>query len=196
MIIWINGSFGAGKTTTAFDLHHRLPGSYVFDPENIGYFFRKNIPRELQFQDFQDFPIWRSFNYELLSYIAGKSDRVILIPMTVVNPDYFQEIVGRLREEGHTVHHVALWVSKKELTKRLGRRLDRHSWASKQVDRCMEGLSSHTCFQPHIETDGLSIDEVVTRVAAVTGIELQPDTRSPWKKTFNRINALLQHIRS
>jgi chloramphenicol 3-O-phosphotransferase len=33
MIIWLNGAFGAGKTQTAFELHSRIPDSYVFDPE-------------------------------------------------------------------------------------------------------------------------------------------------------------------
>ena len=40
MIIWLNGAFGAGKTQTAYELHRRLPGSYVYDPENAGFFMR------------------------------------------------------------------------------------------------------------------------------------------------------------
>ncbi len=44
MIIWINGAFGSGKTQTAYELHRRLDGSYVYDPENAGYFIRKNLP--------------------------------------------------------------------------------------------------------------------------------------------------------
>ena len=45
MILWINGAFGSGKTTTAYELHRRLkPLSYVYDPENVGYFLRKNEP--------------------------------------------------------------------------------------------------------------------------------------------------------
>lgn len=44
MIIWINGAFGSGKTQTAYELHRRLDGSYVYDPENAGYFIRENLP--------------------------------------------------------------------------------------------------------------------------------------------------------
>ncbi len=44
MIIWLNGAFGAGKTQTAYALRRRLPGSYVYDPENIGYCLPHNVP--------------------------------------------------------------------------------------------------------------------------------------------------------
>jgi hypothetical protein len=31
MMIWINGAFGAGKTTLAEELHRRLPDALAFD---------------------------------------------------------------------------------------------------------------------------------------------------------------------
>ena len=34
VIIWINGGFGAGKTTLAEELHRRLPDAVVYDPED------------------------------------------------------------------------------------------------------------------------------------------------------------------
>ena len=36
MIIWINGAFGAGKTTLAEELHRRLPDAVVYNPEDVG----------------------------------------------------------------------------------------------------------------------------------------------------------------
>ena len=35
MIIWINGGFGAGKTTLAEELHCRLPDAVVYNPEDV-----------------------------------------------------------------------------------------------------------------------------------------------------------------
>ena len=34
VIIWINGGFGAGKTTLAEELHRRLPEAVVYNPED------------------------------------------------------------------------------------------------------------------------------------------------------------------
>ncbi|GLI84134.1 hypothetical protein ANABIO32_18340 [Rossellomorea marisflavi] len=46
MIIMINGAFGAGKTTLANALCKELPGSMIFDPEEVGYMLRNVIPEE------------------------------------------------------------------------------------------------------------------------------------------------------
>ena len=62
MIIWINGAFGSGKTVTAYELHRRIPNSFVYDPENIGFFLNKNLPKKLLKGDFQDYRIWRELN--------------------------------------------------------------------------------------------------------------------------------------
>lgn len=35
MIIWINGSFGVGKTTIAENLKSRVANAIVYDPEKI-----------------------------------------------------------------------------------------------------------------------------------------------------------------
>ena len=35
VIIWINGGFGASKTTLAQELHRRLPDAIVYDPEDV-----------------------------------------------------------------------------------------------------------------------------------------------------------------
>ena len=67
MIIWLNGAFGAGKTTAAYELHRRLAGSLVYDPEEVGYFLRRSAPC-FRTPDFQDLPLWRALNYEPVSY--------------------------------------------------------------------------------------------------------------------------------
>ena len=54
MIIWINGAFGSGKTHTAAELHRRLKDSYLYDPEEIGYFIRGHVPEEAKEGDFQE----------------------------------------------------------------------------------------------------------------------------------------------
>ncbi|MGH2233506.1 adenylyl-sulfate kinase, partial [Enterococcus faecalis] len=36
MIIWLNGAFGAGKTTIADELQQKLLNAIIYDPEIIG----------------------------------------------------------------------------------------------------------------------------------------------------------------
>lgn len=58
MIIWLNGTFGAGKTTTAAALIPMLGGFPVFDPETVGYMLAPNVA-DLRVSDFQHWPAWR-----------------------------------------------------------------------------------------------------------------------------------------
>lgn len=75
MIIWINGAFGSGKTTCAYELNRRLPDSFVYDPENIGYFIRENIPKKLHELDFQNHEQWWGFNYHWNGVNHGQNDK-------------------------------------------------------------------------------------------------------------------------
>lgn len=172
MIIWINGAFGSGKTQTANMLHGRLPNSYVYDPENVGYFIRENVPDSLRQPDFQDFPLWREFNYEMLAYIARRFDGVILAPMTLVNPEYFNAIISRLREQGFRVHHYALCASKETLLRRLQSRGDGpQSWAAQQIDRCIACLTN-PAFNELLNTDNWTIEDNVDYIAKASGLAL------------------------
>jgi hypothetical protein len=62
LIIWINGSFGAGKTTLAGELKRRMPEAVLFDPEYVGYILREWVP--VPTGDFQDLPSWRELVIE------------------------------------------------------------------------------------------------------------------------------------
>ena len=186
MIIWLNGAFGAGKTQTAYELHRRIPGSYIYDPEQVGYFIHKNIPNELTNRDFQDHTIWRQFNYETLKYITNLVDRVIIVPMTVVNPQYYKEIIEKLACDGIEVQHFVLWASESTLKRRLKSRFEKeHSWPVQQIERCIKGLSSEV-FEEKIDTNYLTIEQVAELVARKVHIQLTEDKRSSFKKKWNR----------
>lgn len=194
MIIWINGAFGAGKTQTAYELNRRLPDSFIYDPENIGFFIRRNIPPGILKNDFQDYSIWRELNYAFIKYLRENYTGTILIPMTIVNPDYFNEIAGRLRSEGMEVKHFALMASKETLLKRLKSRGDgAGSWGARQIDRCFEGLSAEV-FREHIYTDKLSIEEVVETIAHKCNIQLLPNNRSGFQKSLRRLGIKLRQV--
>lgn len=194
MIIWVNGAFGSGKTQTSYELHRRIPNSCIYDPENIGFYINKNIPKEIQNADFQDYPIWREINYTMLKHIYSEYDGIIIVPMTIVNPEYFKEIVVKLRNDGVTVKHFVLWASKETLKKRLRSRGERkNSWAENQIDRCMQGLNDES-FKQLIDTNHMTIDSVVETIASEAGITLHPDNRNIFKKKLDRIKTQLKQI--
>ena len=58
MIIWINGTFGVGKTTTS-EIVADTTEWRTFDPEHVGYMLAANL-RDQQISDFQDLAPWRS----------------------------------------------------------------------------------------------------------------------------------------
>ncbi|MEC0166755.1 AAA family ATPase [Paenibacillus graminis] len=195
MILWLNGAFGSGKTQTAFELNRRIPHSFVFDPENAGYYIQKNIPSTLKKNDFQNYSQWREFNYSMLRYIASEYEGIIIVPMTIVEPDYFREIAGRLREEGIKVHHYTLCVSRDRLLARLRSRGEgKHSWAANQIDRCLKG-HQHPIFAEQLVTDNMSIEQVAEAIAAKLQISLLPAARGRMRKFIQRLKVKYQHIR-
>ncbi|MGN7479320.1 AAA family ATPase [Solibacillus silvestris] len=194
MIIWLNGAFGAGKTQTAYELKRRIPNSVIYDPEQVGFFINKNIPKELTKGDFQSHGIWREFNYKILKYIHSQFNGTIIIPMTIVNPLYYEEIIGRLKAESVEVQHFVLWASKETLKRRLKSRFEKkNSWPEQQIERCMEGLE-HETFDGRIDTNNLSIEQVAELIAAKLQISLHHDERSSLKKRLDRFVMRVKRI--
>lgn len=195
MIIWLNGAFGSGKTTSAFELHRRLPHSFVYDPENIGYFIRKNTPKETHKADFQDYEQWRAFNYEMLGRISKEYAGTLIVPMTINKRQNYDEIIGRLKADGIPLQHYILYADKETIIKRLNKRLARgETWAKAQIDRCLHAFNTDIT-EEKIITDNRSIESIVEEVAHRSGLSLHPDNRSFIKKRIDRVVTLVKHIR-
>lgn len=199
MLLWINGPFGGGKTQTAYELHRRLPGSVVCDPEMVGFGLHRTMPKELR-GDFQDLPAWRQGVFEVLDLVLNKHDGPVIAPMTVVNTAYFDETVGRLRETGHDVRHFALLATRETVLNRLrertffGLRPDGNRFAVGNVDRCLEALRRPE-FAEHIHTDAIGTREVADRIATSAGLTLTPNTDGRIRGELNRILVGIKHIR-
>lgn len=198
MIVWLNGAFGAGKTTAAFALHRRLPGSFVYDPEEVGFFLRKNLPDVCHTADFQDMPLWRSFNYQILMELHERCDGPIIVPMTLVEPAYFEEIVGRLEAEGVPVVHIILYASRETILKRLKKRslgrLGSEAFAVEAIGRCMEFFERPDA-GVRIITDGMSVDQVVEQIARACALCVPPEQRGRFARQIDRLRTVVGHIR-
>ena len=165
MIVWINGPFGVGKTSAAEALHKLLPESHIYDPELTGAFLWNMFPPEMQRKgDFQDIPLWRSFNRELLAYLYETWPGTLIVPMTLVRPDYVDEIIGGLRNRGIRVEHFVLTASPETICRRLrGRGEPPCGWAEQQLPRCLAALEGLTECR-RIDTEGLDAEAVAEQM--------------------------------
>ena len=188
MILWINGAFGAGKTTAAFELHRRLPGSFVYDPENVGYFIRRNSPASFSKGDFQDISLWRQMNFEMLKMLATQYVGIIIVPMTLVNREYYDEIITALVQSGIEVRHFILYASKATIMKRLKKRSigKPDPFCVQAIDRCLDAFDT-AITDKKIMTDDKRIDDVVSEIAELCNLTLTRDTRSAVRKFIDRL---------
>lgn len=197
MLLWINGPFGGGKTATAFELSRRLPGSFVCDPEHLGFGMRRMLPPGLR-GDFQDLPPWRHSVRELLRHTLAGHPGPVIVPMALVNPVYFGEIVGALRADGLDVRHFALLAEPGTVLARIRRRglvfgLRHDRWAVDHLAESLERLRQPE-FATHVRTDNRSVADVAGEIAASAGLVIEPSTDGPLRAWLRRQATSARHI--
>ena len=108
MIVWINGTHGAGKTTTSALLQPLVPDSRVFDAEKVGETLMDIRPGLPETDNFQHWPPWRPLvvetAYRVLAYTGG----TLVIPMTVLVEQYWREISAGFAHHAIPVRHFVL----------------------------------------------------------------------------------------
>ncbi|NJQ01264.1 AAA family ATPase [Streptomyces zingiberis] len=180
MLVWVNGAFGSGKTTLVDELHGRWRGTLVFDPEMVGFVLRKIV--EVPTGDFQDLRLWRRQVAGLAAGLVEEYRRPVLVPMTLVDPGYVEEIFGALKDGGVTVHHFFLKVPREILEQRIdgrsftpddpARDAEVRRWAKGQIDRCVKAadaagvLPGDTVFLDGRLSPQELADQVLARIAA------------------------------
>ncbi|GAA3839979.1 NUDIX domain-containing protein [Streptomyces phyllanthi] len=124
MIVWINGAFGAGKTTTARELIELIPNSTLFDPEVIGGALTHMLPakRLAEVGDFQDLPSWRRLVVDTAAALLAELGGTLVVPMTLLRQDYRDEIFGGLASRRIPVRHVLLAPAETILRERIAGR--------------------------------------------------------------------------
>ena len=193
MIIWINGAFGVGKSHTSYELVRRIDNTFLFDPEMVGFFLRKVLSENIQYEDFQNIPLWRKQVLENLLF-CEQNNIITVVPMTIVDDAIFDFIVGGLRQSGIDVKHFSLVASKGTIEKRLKRRGDKNAWNFKQVDRCLASLSKSK-YNIQIDTDKHTLDEVVEIIADKTQLKLSKNRLDWVSKRVNWLKVSLKNIR-
>jgi predicted kinase len=119
VIIWLNGGFGAGKTTLAAELHRRLPDAVVYDPEDVGLMLWKWLPPN---GDFQHLPSWRELVVATALSLRRHHAETLIAAMSLIRDAYRAEILGGLADAGEQVLHVFLEADAVVLRERLNAR--------------------------------------------------------------------------
>ncbi len=107
VIIWLNGTFGAGKTSTAAELQPLVQDARLFDPETVGYMLRPNLA-DLPVSDFQHWEPWRTLVVATAVELARFTGQHLIAPQTVLDRSYLQAIRTGLEAAGQHVFHVLL----------------------------------------------------------------------------------------
>ena len=104
MIVWINGAFGSGKSTTAGLVVEMLDRAKLFDPEYVGYMLMPFV--ESPTGDFQDLPLWRHLVIETMTGLVQEYPHPWVAPMSLINAAYRAEILGGIRDGGVEVRKI------------------------------------------------------------------------------------------
>jgi hypothetical protein len=194
MLIWINGTFGVGKTQAAHELQRRLPGSIVSDPELPGLGIQRMYPRPLRI-DFQDTPWWAPVITEVLADLSATHPGHVIVPMTLANRARHNQIMSGLRDAGCDVRQVTLIASVDVVLRRLRSRLDSsRSWGAQQYPSVAPVLREPQ-FAPQLDTTSRSIAQVVDGIGQIVGVELLPADPNPLRAAGRRLRVQLAHVR-
>ncbi|MFD3647125.1 AAA family ATPase [Streptomyces cyaneofuscatus] len=119
MIVWLNGTHGAGKTTTSALVQQLLPDSRVFDAEKVGETLMDITPVLSRTDNFQHWPPWRSLVVETARQVLDYTGGTLVMPMTVLVEPYWREISSGLAQHAIPIRHFVLHADQETLRGRI-----------------------------------------------------------------------------
>ena len=140
VIIWLNGTFGVGKTSTAQRLAAMVPGSRVFDPEAVGQMLR-GVLADRPVGDFQDWAAWRPLVAASLTEIARMTGQHVVVPQAVLKREYFDQIFAQLRAAELDTFHVVLDAADAVLRNRIETSDEAREWRLTHLDEYQDARS-------------------------------------------------------
>ncbi|MER7177021.1 NUDIX hydrolase [Streptomyces mesophilus] len=183
VIVWINGAFGAGKTTTSRELLDLIPNSTLFDPEVIGGALPWLLPpkRLAEVSDYQDLGFWRRMVVDTAAALHAEVGGVLIVPMTLLRQEYRDEIFGGLAARRIPVRHVLLAPAETILRERIARRevpdtpdgeLRVRQWSLEHIEPYLDALGAWLAADAYLlDTGVLSPREAAERIAEAVRTE-------------------------
>ena len=167
MIIMINGTFGAGKTSVATALTGAVAGSMIYDPEIVGTALRYltdgvRAPDE-DTDDFQDIALWPEMTVLTAERLYRQYRRPLIVPMTLAHPAYLAVIRRGLAAVAPPLYHFCLVASLDTISARLRGRDTDTTWALRQARRYVP-LFDDPRYAVHISTENRPVEEIVADI--------------------------------
>ncbi len=119
MIVWLNGTHGAGKTTTSALVQQLITDSRVFDAEKVGETLMDITPVLSRTDNFQHWPPWRSLVVETARQVLDYTGGTLVMPMTVLVEPYWREISSGLARHAIPLRHFVLHADQETLRGRI-----------------------------------------------------------------------------
>jgi hypothetical protein len=119
VIVWLNGTHGAGKTTTGALVQQLIPDSRVLDAEKVGETLMDITPGLPGTDNFQHWPPWRPLVVDTARRVLDYTGGTLVMPMTVLVEQYWHEISGGLAHYAIPVRHFVLHAEQDTLRGRI-----------------------------------------------------------------------------
>jgi hypothetical protein len=161
VILWVNGPFGAGKTTLSSALDAR-PDVSVVDTERAGYFLQPYVQHVKPVPNFQDWRSWRSLAASMVRAVHDEIGGTVVVPQSVFEESYWDDLLEHI---GEPVTALTLHVDRGELERRIRKdRVERgaRAWRLEQAElyeRAVPWLKRRTAV---LDTTSLARAEVVS----------------------------------
>jgi hypothetical protein len=169
LIIFINGPFGVGKTTTAELVAKRLGRAAIFDPEFIGMLLHRFLRDISGVEDFQDYKLWAPLTVMSARLMSRWAKRPVIIPMTISHKARWNYIMRGVRAHDNEVVCIRLTCSEDTLRQRI---LDRpheggpHEWCLNHIADGVR-LMSDPDFGEAVDTENQNADRVADAVCSI-----------------------------
>jgi len=164
VIVWLNGTFGAGKTATAAELLPLVSGARLFDPETVGYMLQPNLA-DHPVPDFQHWPPWRSLVVAAATELARYTGQHLIAAQTVLTPDYLGEIFAGLHAARLAPFHVLLDTDEDVLRARIGASLEARQWR-------LDHLAPYRAVRPWLRQEADLVVDTTALTAAQAASEI------------------------
>jgi len=181
MILFLNGTFGVGKSTAAEMNVERIPLAAVYDPELVGAFvwhLTRDMDEDVDGRkDFQDHPLWEPMVVETARLLLAEYGRTLVIPMTIWRRDRFERLVDGLHTVESDLRLFYLTASEETLRSRILGRPEsegNHGWCLRHLEAYLEA-SKEPAFGTRIKTDGRIPAEIAGEILDLS--ELTVETR-------------------